>query len=123
VVVIVFFVTIDRSKGSNDSNVKRKSSILSTIPSVRINRNNYEFLDGVTYSQLRSGIVARYHASDPETDDIDDQFDDALSAMKLMEQDGLPVPIHGVDGLYIGSFGKIAPFSLCVRNSRLHFFY
>lgn len=48
-----------------------------------------------------------YHASaHPEETDLEDQFDDALEAMWYVEYDGEPVPIDGVDGLYVGSVGE-----------------
>ena len=64
-----------------------------------------EFLEGVSYSQLRSAVVGLYHASDPETTDIEEQFDEALEAMSKIESDGQPVPINGITGLYVGSIG------------------
>ena len=34
-----------------------------------------------------------------------EKFDEALRAFKKVEFDGLPIPITGVDGLYVGSLG------------------
>jgi hypothetical protein len=64
------------------------------------------FLDNVSYSQLRDAVIERYYASRPETTGKDDQFEDALNAMWMVEDDGDPIPIQGVDGLYVGSAGK-----------------
>lgn len=63
-------------------------------------------LHDVKYSELRAAVTELYFASYPDTTDLDAQFEDALSAMKLVEEDGVPVPIPGVDGLYVGSAGK-----------------
>ncbi|KAG7370494.1 dual specificity phosphatase [Nitzschia inconspicua] len=63
------------------------------------------FLEGVGYSKLRATVIEMYYASYPGTTDLEEQFDDALMAMQLVERDGHPVPIDGVDGLYVGSIG------------------
>jgi hypothetical protein len=64
-------------------------------------------LEGVSYEQLRTAVIEMYHASShPEETDLEDQFDDALEAMWYVEYDGEPVPIDGVDGLYVGSVGE-----------------
>lgn len=64
-------------------------------------------LDGVTYSQLRRAVINKYHASDPETHDLKEEFMESLNAFHLVEKDGLPTPINGVqgEGLYVGSIG------------------
>jgi len=89
-----------QSSISNNSNcgLARSSGINSNSPTA--------FLEGVGYNKLRSAVIHLYHASDPETTDIDDQFEEALAAMSLVERDGHPVPIDGVDGLYVGSIGE-----------------
>jgi hypothetical protein len=64
------------------------------------------FLENISYSQLRGEVVDMYYASDDQTDDVYEQFDAALTAMEQVEEDGEPVPIDGVNGLFVGSIGK-----------------
>lgn len=91
--------TSPSSSGGN-SHIKCTTSKTSKSPP-----DAASFLDGVGYDQLRAAVTARYHASEPETTSLEEQFDDALSAMELVELDGIPIPIEGVDGLYVGSVG------------------
>jgi hypothetical protein len=114
-VLIVSVFALMATMGNNNNNNSAGSALQSSISSnsncglVRsgvTGDSPTAFLEGVGYNKLRSAVIQLYHASDPETTDIDDQFDDALVAMSLVERDGHPVPIDGVDGLYVGSVGE-----------------
>ncbi|KAG7344604.1 dual specificity phosphatase [Nitzschia inconspicua] len=94
------------TSGSNNSTSSNLLTATTTSNCVRARGESpSSFLEGVGYSKLRAAVIELYYASDPETTDLEEQFDDALMAMELVERDGHPVPIDGVDGLYVGSIG------------------
>lgn len=66
-----------------------------------------DLLENVSYSELRAAVITKYFASHPDETDKEQMFDDALMAMKLVETDGTPIPMEGIDGLYVGSIGKL----------------
>lgn len=76
-------------------------------------------LANVSYSQLQEAVITEYFASHPDETDIEVQFDDALGAMQMVEIDGKPVPINSVDGLYVGSIGKLCAERHQGRDSTL----
>ena len=61
--------------------------------------------DDMSSDELQDAIVLRFPASDDETDDDEVQFEDAVSALEKMVEDGDPVPIDGLDGVYVGGVG------------------
>ena len=70
--------------------------------------HNTLHLEHVSYSQLRDAVIDEYFASHDDVTNKDRQFEDALKAMKMIEKDGEPVPIDGMDGLYVGSVGTLS---------------
>ncbi|KAL3899486.1 MAG: hypothetical protein SGARI_006447 [Bacillariaceae sp.] len=99
--VVGVFVAVD---GSSHRRLKGGLKSVERLDVTSAPSNNH-LLDNVSYSQLRGAIVERYFASHDDVTNKDKQLGDALKAMKMVEKDGEPVPIDGMDGLYVGSIG------------------
>ena len=125
--MIVFYLLVTLSRDFPKCEAQpflRKASSLSTLTDKEEGLINHEenndvasFLENVSYSQLISAVTKVYEASNPATTDAWERFKDALEAMQLIEEDGIPAPIAGVDGLYVGSVGKSLAAS-CLVTSR-----
>lgn len=118
--VIATAILASRRKNGNGNNIMMMNgSFVSSgrRHSSKDSTGNNNILDGVTYSKLRLAVIDKYHASDPETHNLKEEFKDALQAMSMIENDGLPIPISGIDGLYVGSIGKLVVVVIVVNMS------